>query len=206
MLTSTTRASFESLADLEPGLESADMRAVAKLPPDLSAAERLSRIVRFNAQLRTTCVATLISGGHAENALPQRARATIQCRLIPIDTEEHVQSALIAALNDSRISVRLDAPPIVSPESPPTPQIMSKAASVVHSMWPDVPIVPTMATGFSDDRQTRSAGIVSYDLSGVWKDVDENRAHGRDERVAVRGFEESVEYTYRLVERMSISD
>jgi acetylornithine deacetylase/succinyl-diaminopimelate desuccinylase-like protein len=203
MLTSTTRSAFERLADLEPGPESVDMRAIAKVPPDLAAAERLSQIVRFNAQLRTTCVATLVSGGHAENALPQRARATIQSRMIPGDTAEHVQATLTSAINDTKINVQMDAAPIVSPESPPTAKITAKVASVVHSMWPGVPIVPTMATGFSDDRQTRSAGIVSYDLSGVWRDVDENRTHGRDERVGVREFNESVEYTYRLMKVMS---
>ncbi|HEX7416589.1 MAG TPA: hypothetical protein VF315_00925, partial [Steroidobacteraceae bacterium] len=102
-----------------------------------------------------------------------------------------------------KISITLDAPPIVSPESPPTAQIMTRLAHVVHSMWPGVPIVPTMATGFSDDRQTRNAGMPSYDLSGVWVDVDENRAHGRDERVGVREFDESIEYTYRLGKAMS---
>jgi acetylornithine deacetylase/succinyl-diaminopimelate desuccinylase-like protein len=205
-LTATTRASFEKFASLDPGPQSADMRAVAQTPPDPAAAERLSQVVRLNAQLRTTCVATLISGGHAENALPQRARATIQCRMMPGDTAENVQSALTAALNDPKISVALDAPPIVSPESAPTAQITAKVAGVVHSMWPGVPIVPTMASGFSDDRQTRNAGIASYDLSGVWADVDENRAHGRDERVGVQEFDESVEYTYRLVKAMSKKD
>jgi acetylornithine deacetylase/succinyl-diaminopimelate desuccinylase-like protein len=202
MLTATTRASFAALADLDPSAPSADMRAVAQDPPDMAAAERLSELVRLNAQLRTTCVATLVSGGHAENALPQRARATIQCRMMPGDSAEHVQTALTEALADSSIKVTLDAPPIVSPESQPTEQIMKKASSVVHSMWPGVPIVPTMATGFSDGRQTRNAGIPTYDLGGVWTDVDENRAHGRDERVGVREFDESVEYTYRLVKAM----
>jgi acetylornithine deacetylase/succinyl-diaminopimelate desuccinylase-like protein len=203
ILTATTRASLAALADLDPSAQSADMRAVAKNPPDLAAAERLSETVRLNAQLRTTCVATLISGGHAENALPQRARATIQCRMMPGDTAEHVQVALTEALADASIKVTLDAPPIVRPESQPTQQIMRKAATVVHSMWPGVPIVPTMATGFSDGRQTRNAGIPTYDLGGVWADVEENRAHGRDERVGVREFDESVEYTYRLVKAMS---
>jgi acetylornithine deacetylase/succinyl-diaminopimelate desuccinylase-like protein len=206
MLTATTRASFKSYADLDPGPMSDDMRAVSRTPPDLAAAERLSQVVRLNAQLRTTCVATLIAGGHAENALPQRARATIQCRMMPGDTAEHVQAALTAALNDANIRVTLDAPPIVSPESAPTPEITAKVASVVHSMWPGVPLVPTMSTGFSDDRQTRNAGIPSYDLSGMWADVDENRAHGRDERVGVREFDENVEYTYRLVKEMSKRD
>jgi acetylornithine deacetylase/succinyl-diaminopimelate desuccinylase-like protein len=203
MLTATTRASFEKFAELDPGPESADLRAVAKEPPDAAAAERLSQTVRLNAQLRTTCVATLISGGHAENALPQRAKATIQCRMMPGDTAEHVQAALSSALDDPKIAVTLDAPPIVSPESAPTALITAKVARVVHSMWPGVPLIPTMATGFSDDRQTRNAGIVSYDLSGVWADVNENRAHGRDERVGVREFDESVEYTYRLMKAMS---
>ncbi|HWJ35955.1 MAG TPA: M20/M25/M40 family metallo-hydrolase [Steroidobacteraceae bacterium] len=205
MLTATTRASFDELATLDPGAASADMKAVAQLPPDLAAAERLSQNVRFNAQLRTTCVATLISGGHAENALPQRARATIQCRMMPGDTEANVRSLLIGTLNDPDIRVTLDAPPIVSPESPPTPQIMKAISALAHSMWPGVPIIPTMATGFSDDRQTRNAGIPSYDVSGVWQDVDENRAHGRDERVGIRAFDESVEFTYRLIKSMAHS-
>ena len=203
MLTQTTRANFAKLADLEPGPSSADLRAVARTATDTAAADRLSQNVRLNALLRTTCVATLISGGHAENALPQRARATIQCRMMPGDTPENVQAALVSALNDPKIGVTLDATPIISPESAPTPQITAKVAEVVHSMWPGVPIVPTMATGFSDDRQTRNAGMASYDLAGVWMDVDENRAHGRDERVGVREFDESVEYTYRLMKVMS---
>jgi acetylornithine deacetylase/succinyl-diaminopimelate desuccinylase-like protein len=203
MLTATTRESFARFAALEPGPASADMLAVAHIPPDPAAAERLSATVRLNAQLRTTCVATLISGGHAENALPQRARATIQCRMMPGDSAENVQRQLVETLRDPDIHISLDAPPIVSPESPPTPQIMAKAERVIHSMWPGVPVVPTMATGFSDDRQTRNAGMPSYDLSGVWADVDENRAHGRDERVGARELDESVEYTYRLVKEMS---
>ena len=202
MLTATTRTSFDELATLNPGPESADMKAAAQSPPDLAAAERLSQNVRLNALLRTTCVATLISGGHAENALPQRAKATIQCRMMPGDSETHVQGLLIGTLNDPTIKVTLDAPPIVSPESPPTPQIMGKITALAHSMWPGVPIIPTMATGFSDDRQTRNAGIPSYDVSGVWEDIDENRAHGRDERVGVKAFDESVEFTYRLVKAM----
>ena len=202
MLTATTRASFASFAALEPGPDSADMRAVAQYPPDLAAAERLSRNVRFNAQLRTTCVATLVSGGHAENALPQHAKATIQCRMMPGDTAAHVEAALIEALADPGIRLHMDAPPIVSPESPPTPAIVQEIASVAHSMWPGVPLVPTMSTGYSDDRQTRNAGIPSYDVSGVWIDTNENRAHGRDERVGVQAFDESVEFTYRLIKAM----
>jgi acetylornithine deacetylase/succinyl-diaminopimelate desuccinylase-like protein len=202
MLTATTRASFKALADVDPGPTSADLKAVAAGQPDPDAAVRLSRNVRLNALLHTTCVATLISGGHAENALPQRARSTVQCRMMPGDSEEHVRTLLVGALNDPAVGVTLDAPPIVSPESPPTPQLLNKIGALAHSMWPGVPIIPTMATGFSDDRQTRSAGIPSYDVSGVFEDVDENRAHGRDERVGIRSFDESVEFTYRLLKTM----
>ena len=199
MTTATTRASFEKFAALETGAAHDDRLAVAKETPDAGAAERLSQIVKVNAQLRTTCVATLISGGHAENALPQRAKATIQCRMMPGDTVENVQTLLTNTLADPKISVTLDAPPILSPESPPTKEIMEKADKVVHSMWPKVPIIPTMASGFSDGRQTRAAGIPTYDLGGLWSDIDDNRAHGRDERIGVREFDESVEYTYRLM-------
>jgi len=202
-LTATTRATFTQLAALYPEKDAADMRAVSASPPDQAAAERLSQNVLFNAQLRTTCVATLISGGHAENALPQRAKATIQCRMLPGDTAENVQAALVGALNDSKITIKLDAPPISSPESPLTPELTKKVETVVHSMWPGVPVIPVMATWFTDDRHTRSAGIPSYDLAGVWLDVNENRAHGRDERVGVRAFDESIEYTYRLVKAVS---
>jgi acetylornithine deacetylase/succinyl-diaminopimelate desuccinylase-like protein len=203
MLTATTRSSFDKLGALEGEPTASDMHAVAQPQPDLDAAARLSQNVRLNAQLRTTCVATLISGGHAENALPQRARATIQCRMLPGDSADKVQNLLVATLADPAIRVTLDAPPIVSPESPPTPQIMKKVAILAHSMWPNVAIIPTMATGFSDDRQTRNAGMPSYDISGVWGDVDENRAHGRDERIGIQAFDESVEFTYRLVKSMS---
>jgi acetylornithine deacetylase/succinyl-diaminopimelate desuccinylase-like protein len=204
-LTSTTRATFDKLAFLSTGAKAADLRAVSQSPADLSAAERLSEDPWTNAQLRTTCVATLISGGHAENALPQRAKATIQCRMLPGDTEVHVQALLSEVVGDSRMTLTLDAKPIISPESPPTPKILEQVATLVHSMWPGVPIVPTMATGFSDDRQTRNAGIPSYDISGIWIEEGENRAHGRDERVSVRAFDESVEFTYRLMKSMGNS-
>jgi acetylornithine deacetylase/succinyl-diaminopimelate desuccinylase-like protein len=204
LLTQTMRSNFQQLAVVDPGPESADMKAVASgATPDAAAAERLSRNTRMNALLRTTCVTTLIQGGHAENALPQRAKATVQCRMMPGDTEANVQASLIGALDDPAIRVTLDAPPIVSPESLPTPAITRQLGEVVHSMWPGVPIIPSMATGFSDDRQTRNAGIPSYDVAGVWMDIDENRAHGRDERISVQAFDESVEYTYRLLKAFS---
>ncbi|MBC7579100.1 MAG: M20/M25/M40 family metallo-hydrolase [Tardiphaga sp.] len=198
-LNATTRASFKFLATLKPGPDSADQLAVSGAVPTPAAADRLSRTPYGNAQLRTTCVATLFSGGHAENALPQRAKATIQCRMLPGDSADAVRMQLIKVLAEPRITVTQDAPPIVSPESPPTPALMTRIAGVVHSMWPGVPLVPSMATGFSDDRRTRNAGIPSYDVGGVWMEEGENRAHGRDERISVQAFDEELEYAFRLI-------
>jgi hypothetical protein len=203
--TATTRAYFKAVADLEPGPESEDLRKVAAEKPDLTVAERLSESVYLNALLRTTCVATLLSGGHAENALPQRAKATIQCRMMPGDDAGNVLATLKRVIAEPAITITQDATPIVSPESAPIPAVMDRLATVVHSMWPGVALVPSMATGFSDDRQTRNAGIPSYDVSGLWMENGENRAHGRDERIGVREYDESVEYVYRLVREMGVT-
>jgi hypothetical protein len=205
MTTATTRAYFKARADLEPDEHSTDLRSVAAGGDSKAAADRLSESVFLNAQLRTTCVATLLSGGHAENALPQRAKATVQCRMMPGDDAGHVLETLKNVIDEPRITLTQDAAPIVSPESVPVAAVVNRVASVVHSMWPGVALVPSMATGFSDDRQTRNAGIPSYDVGGLWMESGENRAHGRDERIGVREFDESVEYVYRLVREMGMT-
>lgn len=199
-ITDTTRAWFARMAEFESGDTRQDMLALSKVPPDPAAVARYGATVLGNPALRTTCVVTEIKGGHAENALPQRAKATIQCRLLPGDTAENVQATLTRLLADPKIAITMDAPPVLSPESLPTPQLMGRIGGVVHSMWPGVAIVPTMATGFSDDRQTRTAGIPSYDVGGMWSEEGENRAHGRDERVGVQAFDENVEYVFRLMQ------
>jgi acetylornithine deacetylase/succinyl-diaminopimelate desuccinylase-like protein len=122
--------------------------------------------------------------------------------MLPGDTEENVHALLVSTLNDPAIKVSLDAEPIVSPESVPTPKIMTALAALTHAQWPGVPLIPSMSTGYSDDRQTRNAGIPSYDVSGVWIENGENRAHGRDERIGVDAFDRSVEFTYRLLKAM----
>jgi acetylornithine deacetylase/succinyl-diaminopimelate desuccinylase-like protein len=200
MTNQTTRAWFTAAAKSESGGVHDDMLAVTGALPDLPAAERLSAAnVYFNAELRTTCVATLISGGHAENALPQRATSTVQCRMMPGDTAENVQRQIVAALNDPKIEVSLDVAPIEAPDSPLTPAVTAKFETLVHQFAPGVPVIPTMATGFSDGRQFRNAGMPTYALNGVWTEAGENRAHGRDERIIAASFDQSVEFTYRLV-------
>jgi acetylornithine deacetylase/succinyl-diaminopimelate desuccinylase-like protein len=202
-LTDTTRGYFAQMATLETGPVKADMLAVAQPTPDLAAAERLSANVGNNALLRTTCVATLLKGGDAENALPSRARASVQCRLIPGDTVDGVQAQLVQAVGDPGVHVTLSAPVTPSGESKPTPLIMGRYEAVIHSMWAGVPVIPWMDAGASDSVYTRGAGIPSYGSSSIFGDVDDVRAHGRDERVGIQNYFEGVEFTYRFMKKMS---
>jgi acetylornithine deacetylase/succinyl-diaminopimelate desuccinylase-like protein len=201
--TDTTRGYFAQMAKLETGQVQADMLAVAQPTPDLAAAERLSQNVGNNALLRTTCVATLLKGGDAENALPSRAQASIQCRLIPGDTVEQVQAQLTQVAADPALKVTLSAPVKPSGESKPTPQIMGRYNAVVHSMYPGLPVIPWMDAGASDSVYTRAVGVPSYGSSSIFGDVDDVRAHGRDERVGIDDYYRGVEFTYRLMKAMS---
>ena len=203
-LTDTTRGFFGQMAQLETGQARADMLAVAQPQPDMAAAERLSANVGNNALLRTTCVATLLSGGDAENALPSRAQAAIQCRLIPGDTVEGVQAQLARVADDPGVKVTLSAPVKPSGESKLTPEISARFDAVVHSMWPSLLVVPWMDAGASDSVFTRAAGIPSFGSSSIFGDVDDVRAHGRDERVGVDDYYRGVEFTYRLMKAMSV--
>jgi acetylornithine deacetylase/succinyl-diaminopimelate desuccinylase-like protein len=201
--TDTTRGYFAQMAKLETGQVQADMFAVAQPTPDLAAAERLSQNVGNNALLRTTCVATLLKGGDAENALPSRAQASVQCRLIPGDTVEQVQAQLTQVAADPALKVTLSAPVKPSGESKPTPQIMGRYNAVVHSMYSGLPVIPWMDAGASDSVYTRAVGIPSYGSSSIFGDVDDVRAHGRDERVGIDDYYRGVEFTYRLMKAMS---
>ena len=202
-LTDTTRQYFERRAAIESGPTQADMRAVARTPPDPAALERLSTEVETNIQLRTTCTATQIDGGHAQNALPQRARATVQCRIVPGETQDAVRDTLIRVFDDAAISISVLTPATPSPESPPAPRILHTVERVSHALWPDVAILPLMSGGATDSKFTRMAGIPSYGVDGMFDDLDDARAHGRDERIGVHAFEQDVEFTYRLMREMS---
>jgi acetylornithine deacetylase/succinyl-diaminopimelate desuccinylase-like protein len=202
-LTDTTRLYFARRAALETGQLKADMLAVAESPPDPAALARLSSSVETNILLRTTCVATQIDGGHAENALPQRARATLQCRLIPGETPETIQKELDAVLADPGIKLEVLTPARPAPESPPSPAMLSAVEAVTHQLWPEVIVLPQMAAGASDSIYTLRAGIPSYGIDGMFDDLDDGRAHGRDERIGVEAFAQEVEFTYRLMRRLS---
>lgn len=200
----TTRLYFQRRALLETGQVRADMLAVSKSPRiDLKAAERLAQKTERNAILHSTCVATMLNAGVQENALPARAQATVQCRIMPDETVEGTQKALEQAVGDPAIKFSVVGYVVSAPESPPTKELLGSVEKVVHSMWPGVPVIPAMAAGASDSIFTRNAGIPSYGVSGAWADIDDDRAHGRDERRKIDSFNQSVEFTYRLMKSLT---
>jgi acetylornithine deacetylase/succinyl-diaminopimelate desuccinylase-like protein len=193
------RGYFERMAALTPGPLAADMRAVAGARPDPAAAERLSRLPHYNACLRTTCVPTQISGGHAENALPQAARATVNCRVLPGHSADEVVAALRAAIDDAAVKIDVKETPITNLSSPLPPDFVSTIERAGAAVWPGVPVVPILLAGATDGRFLRAAGIPTYGLTGLFVDVADIRAHGRDERLLVSSFFDAQDFLYRLI-------
>jgi acetylornithine deacetylase/succinyl-diaminopimelate desuccinylase-like protein len=202
-LTETTRQYFERRATIETGSIRSDMLAVAKASPDPAAVDRLSAVVETNILLRTTCTATQIEGGHAQNALPQRARATLQCRIIPGESQDSVRDTLVRVLDDPTIKISVITPASPSPESTLSGNILPTVEKVAHQLWPEVVILPQMGAGASDSKYTRVVGIPSYGIDGMFDDLDDGRAHGRDERIGVASFGQEVDFTYRLMREFS---
>ncbi len=198
-LNDTTRTFFERMAGIEKGAVAADMRAVAAQAPDAAAAARLAASSPYyNSLMRTTCVATRLEGGHADNALPQKARALVNCRILPEDSPDDVRASLVRVLADPSISVTPVDQPRPSPASPLRPDVVRAVESVTSDMWPGVPVLPVMSTGATDGLYLRRAGIPVYGVSGLFDDIDDVRAHGRDERMAVWAFFDGLEFMYRL--------
>jgi acetylornithine deacetylase/succinyl-diaminopimelate desuccinylase-like protein len=198
-LNDTTRAFFERMAGIEKGPDAADMRAVAGTPPNEPAAARLSASsAYYNSLMRTTCVATRLEGGHADNALPQLARAIVNCRLLPGDSPEDVRATLVRVLADPAIAVTPVGAPRPSPASPLRPDVVRAVETVTGEIWPGVPVLPIMSTGATDGLYLRRAGIPVYGVSGLFDDIDDVRAHGRDERIAVWAYYDGLEFMYRL--------
>jgi len=198
-----TRAYFARSAALETGQMAADMKAVTLIPPDPAAVERLSQIPLYNALMRTTWVATRLSGGHADNALPQSARAVVNCRLLPGESADEVEQTLIKVLADKQIAVSRMEKPRPSPASPLKPEVMKPLEQITAQMWPGVPVIPTMCTGGTDGLYLRNAGIPTYGVSGLFEDINEDRTHGKDERTGVKSFFEGQEFLYRLMKAVS---
>ncbi len=202
-LSEGTRAFFERSSKIETGQLAEDMKAILQTPPNPSAVARLSKYPNFNATLRTTCVATMLSGGHAENALPQTATANINCRILPGEDPDMIKALLIKAINDSEVSVTAVKLANPSPASPINPDVFKKIETVTQQLFPDVPVVPMMSTGATDGRYLRLANIPTYGVSGIFYDASDVRAHGRDERIKVKSFYEGQEFLYRLVKELS---
>jgi acetylornithine deacetylase/succinyl-diaminopimelate desuccinylase-like protein len=200
----TTRAYFASIARDATGQSRTDLLALSKEPVDATAAARLAQDTSLNAILHTTCVATMLRAGVQENALPSSADATIQCRVFPGETEQQMRDTLVKAAADPAIKVSLLEPVQPAPETVPDPEVMAQVADVVHGMWgKQIPVMPVMAAGASDSIFTRAAGIPSYGVGGGWNDIDDIRMHGRDERNEVGNFYQTVEFTYRLMKKLS---
>ncbi len=202
-LNETTRLYFERMASIEQGQLAADMKALLGAKPDPAAVKRLSAKPPYNAQLRTTCVATQLDAGHAENALPQLAHAIVNCRILPGQSVDSVKSTLARVLADESITVtpdRLDTP---SPPSPLGRELLSVIETLTAKYWPGIPVLPTMSAGATDSRFLRNAGIPAYGHSGLANDIFDVRAHGKDERVSIAAFYQGHEYLHDLVIALS---
>jgi acetylornithine deacetylase/succinyl-diaminopimelate desuccinylase-like protein len=198
-----TKAYFGRSAQFAAGQTAADMRAIGEGKGDAAIYDRLSQASAFyNAQLRTTCVATLLQGGHAGNALPQSASATINCRVLPHDDAKAV-AAEIERLAGSKVDVKQLNPPFVSAPSPLRPDIMAAVEGLTSEMWPGVPVVPSMSTGATDSMFLRNIGIPVYGVSGLFIEPSDYRAHGLDERVPQASLYAAREFLYRLVKRLA---
>jgi acetylornithine deacetylase/succinyl-diaminopimelate desuccinylase-like protein len=211
-LNAVTRTYFERRAPLENAQTRADMNAILHTPPDAQAVARLSADPRYNSTLRTTCVATRLSAGHANNALPQTAQAIVNCRILPGHSPAETEQALVRVFADPKVSVRYvdDAGAIGSaPDSKgfpivqPAPEVLRPLQQVAAAMWPGAPVIPDMETGASDSKYTTAAGIPSYGVNGVGIDQDDIRAHGKDERVRVASYFDGVDFYYRFLKAMT---
>ena len=198
-LNETTRLLFERSAALRDGPVADDMRAVAKTPPDPDAGARLAKDSMFNALLRTTCIPTRLEGGHANNALPQLARAVVNCRILPGERGDDVRQMLARALADDQITLTPTAPEIPGPASPLDPALMAHVQRLTETMFPGTLVIPTMSTGATDGRFLRNAGIPTYGVSGLFVDATDNRTHGRDERIGIRDLYAGRDFLHELV-------
>src|ERR1700726_891554 len=204
-LNETTRAYFDRTAQFEGEQTAADMRTVLSDKPDPAAMSfvRLAAPPRYNPHLRTTCVATMLSGGHAVNALPQLASAKVNCRIMPGEPVDEVKATLERVLADDQITVTQLEQPVISAPSALHEEIMGSIEKLSQQFWPGAVVLPAMSAGATDGSYLRNAGIPTYGHSGLAGDIYDIRAHGKDERILVKSFYEGEDYLYRLVKMLS---
>src|SRR3954451_3978263 len=197
-----TQAYFRAMAKLE----NASVRADLTKTPDgeKDAMERVARsTTAWNATLRTTCVATQLEGGHAKNALPQLAAATVNCRVLPGEKPEDVTATLKHIVADDQVSIRIIGDVSMGPPSPVREDLMTSISTLTTTLWPGVTTVPMMVMGATDGLYLRAAGIPTYGVQGFFYDRDDIRFHGRDERLKVQSFYEGQTFLYELVKRVT---
>ncbi|MGE0441672.1 MAG: M20/M25/M40 family metallo-hydrolase [Gemmatimonadales bacterium] len=203
-LNEVTRAFFTGTAELEAPAMGRAMKALVANPSDAAAVATVTADPRYNAMLRTTCVATMLNGGHASNALPQLAEANINCRLYPTDNAANVKAVFERLIGDPAVEVviRSQRPP--SPPTALTNDVMGPIGQITRDLWGNIPIIPTMSTGATDSRFFRTKGIPAFGVSGLFLDPTvDARAHGRDERMRIQSFYEGQEFLYRLTRALA---
>ena len=197
------KAYFEKAAAVAPPAVAADMRKVAAGTADAAAIARLSKTPLYNALLRTTCVATQLEGGHAPNALPQTARAVVNCRMLPGSDAKDVERTIARVVNDTAAHVAPIDTAVPSPASPLRQDVFNAVEASVKAVWGNVPIVPIMETGATDGLYLRNAGVPVYGFSGLFIPVDDVRAHGKDERILISSFDQGMDFTYDILKRVA---
>ncbi|MFL5613386.1 MAG: M20/M25/M40 family metallo-hydrolase [Gemmatimonadaceae bacterium] len=201
-----TRGFFTKTADIETPALGKAMKALVANPSDKAALAEVTADPRYNSMLRTTCVATMLSGGHATNALPQLAEATVNCRLFPSDTPEVVRADIERLINDTTVKVTMRETEHPPAPSPLLPELFDAVGGVTHEMWGNVPVIPVMSTGATDSRFFRALGVPSYGVSGLFLDPTvDARAHGRDERMRIQSYYEGQEFLWRLTRALTSS-
>jgi acetylornithine deacetylase/succinyl-diaminopimelate desuccinylase-like protein len=201
-LNDVTRSFFMESARFQDPETAGAMQALAS---DSATAEQLALLAEsavYNSTMRTTCVATQLHGGHAENALPQTAQAIVNCRVLPQDSPDQVQETLRRILANDRIVMTSVFPAVASPPSPMTPAIMELLGGLSAQMYPGLPVMGKMSTGATDGLHVRNAGIPTYGVSALGADMDDIRSHGMNERVSVDAFYKAMEYWYRLMKNL----
>ena len=212
-LSDVTREYFTEFAKLEAGQQAADIQAILATPPDPAAIARLSQDARLNATMRTTCIPTMASAGHAPNALPQRASANVNCRILPGHSQEEIRLALVKIFNDPTLTVRYmsDAGDISEHGSdkkslappPLNKDVMQAMHKAAGKIWPGIPVYPILVTGGSDNVYTMGAGIPSYGINGLSIEYGDVRMHGKDERIGVDSYYNGVEFYYEFLKNLT---
>jgi acetylornithine deacetylase/succinyl-diaminopimelate desuccinylase-like protein len=203
-LNDVSRPFFEQTAKVEMPSLAAAMRAIATNPGDTAAARIISTDPRYASMLRTTCVATMLEGGHAPNALPQFVKANVNCRIAPTSSGSQVKATLERIVNDTAVKITGDRPDRKDGAPTPVhPTLLRATTELTNTMFKGVPVIPTMSTGATDGYRLRAVGIPTFGVSGIFSAAGETNAHGRDEKLRVKSFYDGLDFLYRLVKQVS---